>query len=201
MFMKKLLLLPVILVVIVSLATGFSCQSSIETPPESTATIETVDQPVYGGTLRMIAGSGPQMLSYPAMMGPEDVVSVLPTVEKLLDTSADREEGNGLEPVLAESYEEDLPNHRILFHIRPDVTFHDGSALDANAVIWNFEQLINAKALQFSDYWKGIKKLDNLTVEIDFTEYSNQLLYSWAFTSMYSEAAWEEASGETSRRA
>jgi ABC-type transport system substrate-binding protein len=188
--MKKLLLLSVLLLLVALPAALTACASA-----ETTTPLPGQPGPVYGGTLRMVAGSGPQMLSYPALMGPEDVASVLPTVEKLLDTSADREEGNGLEPALAESYEEDLPNHCIVFYIRPGVTFHDGSALDADTVIWNFEQLIDAGSLQFSDYWRGIKKIDNLTVEIDYTNYSNQLLYSWAFTSIYSKAAWEEASG------
>jgi ABC-type transport system substrate-binding protein len=188
--MKKLTFLTVLLLFAALLAGLTACAAE-----ETTTPLAGQPGPVYGGTLRMIAASGPQMLSYPPLMGPEDVISLLPTIEKLLDTSADREEGNGLEPVLAESYEEDLANHRIIFHIRPGITFHDGSALDADAVIWNFEQLIDAGRLQFSDYWRGIKKINNLTAEIDYTKYSNQLLQSWAFTSIYSKAAWEEASG------
>jgi ABC-type transport system substrate-binding protein len=190
--MKKMFLFALVLLLIAPLVTTQACNSGQATVSPAAGE----GQPIYGGILRMITGSGPNIVGYaPMMMGPEDLVSVLPGVEKLLDASADRSQGNGLEPVLAESYEEDIPNHRIVFHIRPGITFHDGSALDADTVIWNFQQLINAGVLQFSDYWAGIKKIDHLAVEIDYTKYSNQLIYSWSFTSMFSKAAWEEASG------
>lgn len=190
--MKKITcLILLLLLLVVLLPSGLTTCVSEETSSPITEVIG----PVYGGTLRMIAGSGPQMLGYPAMMGPEDVIGILPGVEKLLDASADRDKGNGLEPVLAESYEEDFNNNRLIFHIRPGVTFHDGSPLNADTVIWNFQQLIDSGALQYSDYWRGIRKIDDLTVEIAYSEYTNQLLYSWSFTSIYSRTAWEEASG------
>jgi len=171
--------------------------------PTTTATATTTvkpttpaaGQPVYGGVLRIIASAGPQVLSYVPEMGPSDAGAVFPAVERLLDATADRSMGNGLEPVLAESYEDDVANKRIVFHIRKGVKFHDGSDLNADVVIWNYQLLIDAGRLQFANYFKGIKKIDDYTVQIDYTEYTNQLIHSWGWMAMYSKAAWEKASG------
>lgn len=152
-------------------------------------------EPRYGGTLRMIMATGPKGLSPPAAIGMEDMLAVVPSVEKLMDISADRSEGNGLEPVLAKKVEDDIANKRIVFHLREGIKFHDGSQLNADAVIWNFQQLINAGQLQYTEYWKGITKVDDVTVQIEYTEYSNQLIQSWGVMPIYSKAAWEKASG------
>jgi ABC-type transport system substrate-binding protein len=36
-----------------------------------------------------------------------------------------------------------------VFHLRDDVTFHDGSRFDANAVTWNFDKLLRPTEPQF----------------------------------------------------
>ena len=140
-------------------------------------------EPRYGGTFRMIMRSSPTGLSPPATVGPE---------EKLMDVSPDRSEGNGLEPVLAEKVEEDVAHNRIVFYLRKGVRFHDGSELNADVVIWNFQV---RGPVQYSEYLKGITKIDDMTVQFEYTEYSNQLLQSWGFMPIFSEAAWERASG------
>jgi peptide/nickel transport system substrate-binding protein len=151
-----------------------------------------VVEPRYGGTLRMIMKAGPRGLSPPAAIGPEDMLAVVPSVEKLMDISNDRSEGNGLEPVLAEKVEEDIAHNRIVFHLRKGVRFHDGSELNADVVIWNYQI---RGAVQYSKYWKGITKLDDMTVQIEYTEYNSQLIQSWGPMPIFSKAAWEEASG------
>jgi ABC-type transport system substrate-binding protein len=108
-----------------------------------------------------------------------------------MDISNDRSEGNGLEPVLAEKVEEDVANNRIVFHLKKGVRFHDGSELNADVVIWNY-QIIGT--VQYSEYWKGITKLDDMTVQIEYTEYNNQLIQSWGPMPIFSKTAWEKAS-------
>jgi ABC-type transport system substrate-binding protein len=151
-----------------------------------------VVKPSYGGTLRMIMATGPRGLSPPAAVGPEDMVAVVPSVEKLMDISADRSKGNGLEPVLAEKVEEDIAHNRIVFQLRKEVKFHDGSELNADAVIWNYQI---RGAVQYSEYWKGITKIDDMTVQIEYTEYNSQLIQSWGTLQIFSKAAWDKASG------
>ena len=83
-----------------------------------------------------------------------------------------------LEPGLALSWSAD-PNDKTIwtFKLRPGVKFHDGSAFDANAVVWNLDKLRNQKVPQFdpaqaaqgASYMTSIasyKVIDKLTVEI-----------------------------------
>ena len=66
---------------------------------------------------------------------------------------------------------------RWVFRLRPGVTFHDGSAFNADAVIWNFEKVLNAQAPHFDNRQAAqvrprlpsvasYRKLDEMTVEV-----------------------------------
>src|ERR1700712_281646 len=83
-----------------------------------------------------------------------------------------------LVPGLATSWESDPADRRIwVFRLRDGVKFHDGSAFDADAVIWNFDKVLNQQA---SHYDQGqapqvrprlpsvatYKKLDASTVQV-----------------------------------
>jgi peptide/nickel transport system substrate-binding protein len=164
-------------------------------PAVTTTAAPATVTPVSGGTYRIIAPTGPQVLSYIPNMGPSDSGAVFPIVERLMDATKDRSMGDGLEPVLAESVDTDPVGNTFTFHIRPGVKFHDGSALNADAVIWNFQLVADAGRLSFLNYWKGIKKLDDMTVQVSFTKYNNQLIQAWGWFAIYSKAAWDKASG------
>jgi peptide/nickel transport system substrate-binding protein len=83
-----------------------------------------------------------------------------------------------LMPGLATSWEADASDRKKwVFKLRDGVKFHDGSAFNADAVIWNFEKVLNAQAPHF-DSRQGAqvrprlpsvasyKKLDAMTVEV-----------------------------------
>ncbi|MGL4286801.1 MAG: ABC transporter substrate-binding protein [Phreatobacter sp.] len=64
-----------------------------------------------------------------------------------------------------------------LFKLRPGVKFHDGSAFDADAVVWNFDKVLNSQAPQFDQRQSSQvrarlpsvaswRKLDAMTVEV-----------------------------------
>ena len=56
----------------------------------------------------------------------------------------------GLRPGLAESWEQDKSDSKTwIFHLRPGVTFHDGSKFNADAVIWNLDRYFNKDSAQF----------------------------------------------------
>lgn len=113
-----------------------------------------------------------------------------------MDTTIERQTGSGVEPVLAERVEEDAKNLKITWHIRKGVKFHDGSELDAEVVRWNFQQILDAKALVYSSFLKEMRVTDKYTLVFDLTEYSNQLVPSWGWWPVItSKAAWEKASG------
>ncbi|MGD0919955.1 MAG: ABC transporter substrate-binding protein, partial [Thermodesulfobacteriota bacterium] len=153
-------------------------------------------KPQYGGVLRMIANQSPQMMSYVPMMGPGDHSNIFPAGERLVDTTRERQTGSGVEPVLAEKVDEDLKNLKITWHIRKGIKFHDGSELDAEVVRWNFQQILDAKALPYAKYLKEMKVIDKYTLVMDLTEYSNQLVPSWGWWPVItSKAAWDKATG------
>ncbi|MBX9750610.1 MAG: ABC transporter substrate-binding protein [Roseococcus sp.] len=83
-----------------------------------------------------------------------------------------------LMPGLATSWEA-TPSDRTkwVFRLRPGVTFHDGSAFNADAVIWNFEKVLNAQAPHFDNRQAAqvrprlpsvasYRKIDDMTVEV-----------------------------------
>lgn len=110
--MKKILFIAIGLLVISGmLLTGCSKAASTTTattPPTSTApsptpTTPVTPQPVSGGTLRILASSGPQVLSYVPLMGPGDRAEIFEGAEALVDTNSARGEmSGGVEPVLAQ---------------------------------------------------------------------------------------------------
>jgi len=152
--------------------------------------------PVYGGVMRWITSQTPQMLSYVPAMGPGDRTAIFPGAEALVDTTKERQTASGIEPVLAEKVVEDPKKLTITWHIRKGVKFHDGSELDAEVARWNLQQVLDAKAMPYSSYLKGMKVVDKYTLVMELNDYSNQLVPSWGWWSaMYSKAAWEKASG------
>ena len=53
-------------------------------------------------------------------------------------------------PGLATSWASDPADRKVwTFHLREGVKFHDGSAFDADAVIWNFDKVLNKEAPHF----------------------------------------------------
>ncbi|MGD0779934.1 MAG: ABC transporter substrate-binding protein [Dehalococcoidales bacterium] len=198
--MKKLIFLSIALIIIIGmLLTGCgqaqTTTTSATTPSASPTT--TGKQPVSGGILRIIASSGPQMLSYVPVMGPGDRSVIFPAAEALVDTTTDRGGfSTGVEPVLAESVDVDTAALTITFHIRQGVKFSDGSELTAEVAQWNMQQVIDAGAMPYMSYFKGFRTPDKYTLIIDMTSFNNQMMPTWGWwTAMYSKAAWDAASG------
>ncbi len=81
-------------------------------------------------------------------------------------------------PGLATRWESDVEDRRNwIFHLRPGVQFHDGSALDADAVVWNLEKVLNPQAAHFDNRQAAQakprlpsvaswRKLDPMTVQV-----------------------------------
>ncbi|GGJ19378.1 ABC transporter substrate-binding protein [Neoroseomonas lacus] len=83
-----------------------------------------------------------------------------------------------LVPGLATAWEADPADRRNwVFRLRPGVKFHDGADFDADAVIWNFDKVLNAQAPQFDQRQASqvrprlpsvasYRKIDAMTVEV-----------------------------------
>ncbi len=75
-------------------------------------------------------------------------------------------EGNTI-PCLAESWEETDDGHAVLFHLRKDVKFHDGTEFNADAVVYTFEkQFENPLSSYVTTYYTACEKVDDYTVKI-----------------------------------
>ncbi|MBX3539426.1 MAG: ABC transporter substrate-binding protein [Chelatococcus sp.] len=95
-------------------------------------------------------------------------------------------------------------NTKWTFKLRPGVTFHDGSAFDANAVVWNLDKILNRNAPQFDEkqsaQGKGriptitaYRAVDPMTVEITTGTPDALIPYEIAWIVMSSPAAFAKA--------
>ena len=107
-------------------------------------------------------------------------------------------------PGLATSWTVDsVDKTKWTFKLRDNVKFHDGSAFDANAVVWNLDKLLKNDAPQFDPRQSAqgksriaavvsYKVVDPLTVEI-FTKTPDATLpYQLAWILLSSPANWEK---------
>ena len=109
-----------------------------------------------------------------------------------------------LVPGLAESWEvSKADNTKWIFHLRRDVKFHDGSAFNADAVIWNMERVRNKDAPQFDpkqaafvDFriplLKSWRKIDDYTVEFTTIRPSSFVPYQVCYVLFSSPTQWEK---------
>ncbi len=107
-------------------------------------------------------------------------------------------------PALATSWAVDAKDKtKWVFKLRPGVKFHDGSALNADAVVWNVEKVLNKDAVQFDASQVGVtasrmptlrtaKKIDDLTVELTTSEPDSFLPINLTNLFMASPAAWQK---------
>ncbi|MGP0093027.1 MAG: ABC transporter substrate-binding protein [Xanthobacteraceae bacterium] len=117
-------------------------------------------------------------------------------------SSADKP--SDLAPGLATSWTADAGDKKKwVFKLRDGVKFHDGSAFDAAAVVWNLDKLLNDKAPQFDPRQSaqgrtripsvaGYKAVDPTTVEITTKVPDATLPYQITWIMMSSPAQWEK---------
>lgn len=89
-----------------------------------------------------------------------------------------------------------------LFKLRPGVKFHDGAALNADAVVWNVRKVLDKEAPHFDPSQVGVtasrmptlvsaRKVDDLTVELTTSEPDSFLPINLTNLFMASPAQWE----------
>ncbi len=160
--------------------------------PEKPAPAPEPEGPVYGGVLRQLASSGPMCLGYLPEMGPGDEIAVMPGVERMMEyTNADKQ----IRPLLAESVDIDVDNKTITFNIRKGVKFHDGSDLNAEVAVFNYNIYWEVGRLQFSPKILSIEVVDEYTMVIKLNEYNNQFIDGLGWVPIYSKVAWDKAAG------
>ncbi|WP_243632277.1 ABC transporter substrate-binding protein [Parazoarcus communis] len=106
-------------------------------------------------------------------------------------------------PGLATSWAVDATDKtKWVFKLRPGVKFHDGSAFNADAVVWNVQKVLDKEAKHFDASQVGVtasrmptlrsaKKIDDLTVELTTSEPDAFLPLNLTNLFMASPAHWE----------
>ena len=114
------------------------------------------------------------------------------------------DKASDLTPGLATSWSIDPADKtRWTFKLRPGVTFHDGSAFDANAVVWNLDKLLKSDSPQFDPRQSAqgrtripavasYKAVDPMTLEIVTKTPDATFPYQLAWILMSSPANWEK---------
>jgi peptide/nickel transport system substrate-binding protein len=109
-----------------------------------------------------------------------------------------------LVPALASSWAVDAKDKtKWVFKLRPGVKFHDGSAFNADAVVWNVQKVLDKDAPQFDPSQVGVtasrmptlrtaRKVDDMTVELTTSEPDAFLPINLTNLFMASPAQWQK---------
>ncbi len=113
-------------------------------------TANAAETPVQGGTLNVALGSDTPIID-PSITG-QSVTALID--RNVVDSLVGQAEDNHFTPWLASSWEVNENHTDYVFHLRKDVTFSDGTRLDAAAVKFNLERILDPKTT--SSYSKSL---------------------------------------------
>ncbi len=147
---------------------------------------------IKGGVLKCIRSRFPKVIGYAPEMSPVDSIFLLPVAERLVDWD---EKGNFV-PTLAESWETDPQNKTVTWHVRRGVRFHDGTPFDAEAVRWNMQLSLDGGRLPDGKSVKSLEVLDEYTLRMNLTEYTNTAVLNYGSGGMLSPTAFKAGGGK-----
>jgi len=141
----------------------------------------------YGGVLKIVnQAEGATPIGIPWAAATLETLLWAPFFEGLLIEKTNGE----IITNLAESYEVDMDNKEIVFHIKPNIKFSDGSALTAEVAGWNLMKYLEAKLL--NQNITGYEARGELILAVKFEIWSNGLLGSIAASCFCSKEAYEK---------
>jgi peptide/nickel transport system substrate-binding protein len=153
---------------------------------DNAAVVADAGPPQTGGTLTFALAADPTCLD-PQQFGANASLNV---GRQLVDSLTDQDPGTGeIKPWLATSWEVNPQATGFTFHLRPGVTFSDGTPLDGAAVKANLDAVValGAKATIAGSYlsgYTGTTVLDPVTVRVDFGAPSAQFLQATSTMSL-----------------
>jgi ABC-type transport system substrate-binding protein len=149
------------------------------TQPTSQPTTPATGQPVQGGIMKIVTGTGLADLGWPPKMQATDEATAKYYTEALVSWGLD---GNFM-PELAESWDLDPANKTITFHLRKGVKFHDGTDFNAEAARYNAQLRIDSKRMTDAKYIDSVEVLDDYTMRYNLNTWINpqKALHAWAY--------------------
>lgn len=121
-------------------------------------------KPVSGGVLHVGLGSDTPIID--PSISPWSATALI--TRSVVDSLVGQAEDNRFTPWLAEKWEINANNTQYTFHLRKDVTFSDGTKLDAAAVKYNLDRILDPKTT--SSYSKSLLgPVDAITTPDDYT--------------------------------
>lgn len=160
-----------------------------------------------GKTLRiaMTAADIPRTLGQPDQGFEGNRFTGIPIYDSLTQWDLSKADAPSvLIPALATSWAVDAKDKtKWVFKLRPGVKFHDGSAFNADAVVWNVNKVLDKEAPQFDPSQVGVtasrmptlrsaRKIDDLTVELTTSEPDSFLPINLTNLFMASPTTWQK---------
>ncbi len=181
--MKKFIVALVILLVMATILAG--CGGKTTTP--SATPTPTLDK--FGGTLRMIEALAP---GAPLGAEWEGNLGTYNTQQWVLERLLREQKDGSMTGELAETWDVvTTGNVSVTFHLRKNVTFHDGSPWNADAAAWNLKMYKDGKMFGgTTNYWASWDVIDQYTLRVNYTAWSNHLIRSWENYFMVSPTAY-----------
>src|SRR4051794_33738712 len=142
--------------------------------------------PKAGGTLTFAVGSDAGCVD-PQQVGSNDTIY---SVRQLVDSLTDQDPSTGkIVPWLARSWEIGDDARSFTFHLRPGVTFSDGTPLTAETVKANFDAIpelgpLGLLAEGYLSGYTGTTVVDDLTAKVTFKRPNAQFLQATATHSL-----------------
>ncbi len=177
-----------------------------ETPPTDQAapgwTSSTRTEPAvpeserYGGTL-VVAGRG-DPVSMNSLVS-TDFESEQHQVHVLFVTLVSNDADYEPQPYFADSWEFDSDTSEVVFHLRHDLEWHDGTPVTSRDVAFTFDRLKNPTVPfpnpSYFDYWDAAEVIDPVTIRFFLRPHANAL-YGWTRTAIMPEHILGEVSPE-----
>lgn len=168
-------------------ATSASAETQSSTADQ---TSESADpgEPVYGGDLTVL-GFEFNTFFLPHSTTTSDRFNAAPAIESLGRRNPETGETEGW---LAESFEVDDEALTCTIKLRQGIKFHDGTDFNADAVIWNFQQMMDFGKESELGNPESFEKTDDYTVVVHYSEYANTFADVLGEVYIYSPTAYEE---------
>ncbi|OGO31859.1 MAG: hypothetical protein A2Z29_04535 [Chloroflexi bacterium RBG_16_56_11] len=180
--MKKLMVTLVLILVLASVVIGCGTETTTPATTTSTATVTTTAPPPpvnkVGGTLRVI-----EIVAPGAPLGAEweGNLGTYNTQQWVLERLLREQQDGSMKGELAETWDVNTTgNVTVVFHLRKGVTFHDGTPWNAQAAAWNLNMFKTAGMFTgTTNFWASWDILDDYTLRVNYTSWSNHLIRSW----------------------